>query len=98
MATERRSIDERIAELQEKQKQLKEQEKKLRAQASQQERKKRTKHLIEIGAAVYAALGDSYQDGDVERITAFLKQQDARGNFFTTAMGRTPKPKTEHDK
>ena len=47
MANERRSIDERIAELQEKQKQLKEQEKKLRAKQSQEERKKLTKRLIE---------------------------------------------------
>ena len=39
MATEKRSIDERILELQEKQKQLKEQEKKLKAKQSQIERR-----------------------------------------------------------
>ena len=92
MATEKRSYEERIAELQEKQKQLKAMEKKLRVQQSQEERKKRTKHLIEIGGAVYSVLGDSYQEGDVEKLIAFLKSQDQRGNYFSSAMGRTKKP------
>ncbi len=93
MAAEKKTYEQRIAELQEKQKQLKEQERKIRAQMSAEERKKRTKHLIEIGGAVYSVLGDSYQEGDVEKLIAFLKQQNQRGNFFTTAMGRSPKPK-----
>lgn len=84
-----KSYEERIAELQEKQKQLKEQEKKIRAQFSAEERKKRTKHLIEIGGAVYSVLGDSFQDGDVEKLIAFLKQQDDRGGYFSKAMGRS---------
>ena len=91
MATEKKSYEERIADLQEKQKQLKAQERKLKAQHSQEERKKRTKHLIEIGGAVYSVLGDSYQEGDVERLIAFLKQQDQRGNYFSSAMGRPKK-------
>ena len=56
---ERKSIDERIAELEEKEKKLKAQKKKLKAQQSQAERKARTKRLIEIGAAVEKALGIS---------------------------------------
>lgn len=88
MSTEKRTLEERIAELQEKQKQLREQEKKLKAKKATEERKKRTKHLIEIGGAVYSVLGDNYQDGDVERLIAFLKQQDQRGNYFSSAMGR----------
>lgn len=92
MATEKKSKQERIAELQEKQKQLKAQERKLKAQISQEERKKRTKYLIEIGGAVYSVLGDSYQEGDVEKLVAFLRQQDQRGNYFSSAMGRTRKP------
>ena len=47
MAT-KKSYEEKLAELQEKQKQLKAQEKKIKAQQSQEERKKRTKHLIEM--------------------------------------------------
>ena len=92
MATEKRSYEERIAELQEKQKQLKAMEKKLRAQQSQEERNKRTKHLIEIGGAVYSVLGGNYQEGDVEKLISFLKSQDQRGNYFSSAMGRNKKP------
>ena len=92
MAKEKRSYEERIAALQEKQKQLKEQEKKLKAQHSKEERKKQTKHLIEIGSAVYSVLGDSYQEGDAERLITFLKQQ---GRFFSSAMGRDVNQKSD---
>ncbi len=77
---------ERLDKLIEKQKQLKEQEKRIRSQISAEERKKRTKHLIEIGGAIYSVLGDSYQDGDVERLIAFLKGQEQRGKYFSKAM------------
>lgn len=77
---------ERPEELVEKQKQLKEQERKIRSQISADERKKRTKHLIEIGGAVYSVLGDSYQDGDVERLISFLRGQEQRGKYFSKAM------------
>ena len=86
MAREKKSINDRITELQEKQKQLKEQEKKLRAQQSQAERKQRTRHLIEVGGVVYKALGRDFVDGDLERLAAFLKTQDNRGGYFTKAM------------
>lgn len=89
MATEKKSYDERIAELQEKQKQLKAIEKKLKSQKAQEERKKRTKHLIEMGGAIYSVLGDNYKEGDVERLIAFLKKQEERGRFFTKAMRET---------
>lgn len=88
MAT-KKSYEEKLAELQEKQKQLKAQARKIKAQQSQEERKKRTKHLIEMGGAIYSVLGDSYQEGDVERLVAFLKKQDERGRFFTKAMRET---------
>lgn len=77
---------ERLEELIEKQKQLKEQERKIRSQISADERKQRTKHLIEIGGAVYSVLGDSYQDGDVERLIDFLQGQEQRGKYFSKAM------------
>lgn len=56
---QRRSVDERIAALEEKEKQLKAQKKKLKAQQSQAERKARTKRLIETGAVLEKALGIS---------------------------------------
>lgn len=83
---EKRTIDERISELQEKQKKLKAEEKKLKAQQSAEKRKVRTKHLIELGGAVLSVLGREYEDGDVDRLIAFLKQQDNRGNYFSKAM------------
>jgi len=86
MATERRSIEERIAELQEKQKQLKEQEKKLKAQASQKERKKRTQLLIKAGGIMSSVLGRDLVESDLERLAAFLKGQESRGNYFSNAM------------
>lgn len=91
MAKEKRTYEERITELQEKQKQLKEQEKKLRAQQAQAERKLRTKHLIEMGAAIYSVLGDEYHDGDKEKLIAFLKEQERRGSYFSAAMSRPRK-------
>lgn len=77
---------ERLEELIEKQKQLKEQERKIRSQISADERKQRTKQLIEIGGAVYSVLGDSYQDGDVERLIDFLQGQEQRGKYFSKAL------------
>lgn len=86
MAGEKRSLDERITELQEKQKQLREQEKRLKAKRSAEERKIRTRHLIEIGGAVYKVLEREYQDGDIERLIAFLNMQNQRGQYFNKAM------------
>lgn len=46
----RKSINEKLAKLEEQKNQLKEKEKRLKAQQKEQERKARTKRLIEIGA------------------------------------------------
>ena len=83
MAAEKRSIDERISELQDKQRQLKEQEKKLRAQQSQAERKARTKRLIEIGATVESVLGNPIEKEDLPKLKNFLEQQ---GQYFSKAF------------
>lgn len=82
-------------ELISKKKQIQEKKKKIIARQKNEERKQRTKHLIEIGGAVYSVLGDSYQEGDVDKLIAFLKLQDQRGNYFSSAMGRNKKPDTE---
>lgn len=86
MSRKKCSLDERIAELQEKQKQLRQQEKILKSKRSAEERKLRTKHLIEIGGAVYKVLGREYQDGDVENLISFLNMQNQRGQYFNKAM------------
>ena len=93
----RRTVDEQLADLEQQAKQLAEKKKKLLAQKSSDERKKRTKRLIELGGAVCKVLnedtaeGDVMNDNDVADLIAFLKKQNDRGNYFTTAMHRTPK-------
>lgn len=82
----KRTIDERLAELQEKQKQLKAQEQQLKAKLSAEKRKKETRQKIILGGAVLSVLGREYQDGDEQRLISFLKSQDMRGNYFSKAM------------
>ncbi len=83
------NLEERIAKLQEKQKQLKAQEKALKARQSQEERKVRTKRLIKIGAAVESVLGRPIEEEDIPNLIAFLHSQEQRGSFFSKAMQRT---------
>ena len=94
MSATRKSKQERLAELQEKQRQLKEQERKLKAQLSQEERKKRTRNLIQLGGAVCKVLnedtveGDTITENDISNLIAFLKNQNTRDDYFTKAMQR----------
>lgn len=88
-----RSIDEKIADLQKRQEQLKAKEKALRAKKSQEERKARTKRLIEVGGAVESVLGSPITKEDLPKLIAFLTQQEERGHFFSKAMGVHPKDK-----
>lgn len=84
---QRKTIDERIAELQEKQAQLKAQEKALKAKQSAEKRKKDTHRKIVIGGAVESVLGVPLEEEDVQLLIAFLKDQEKRGYFFSTALG-----------
>ena len=70
------SIDERLEKLKKQKEELKAKEKKLLAQKASAERKKRTKRLIEVGAAVES----------VPKLINFLEQQEERGNYFSKAM------------
>ena len=82
----KKSIEEQIAELQKKQKELKEMEKKLKARKSKEERAMHTRHMIETGEEIYKILGRDFDEGDIERLAAFLKGQDSRGGYFRKAM------------
>ena len=86
----RRTYDERIEELLKKQEQLKAQERELKKRQSAEERKRRTKRLIEIGAIVESVLGRPTTDDDKERLQAFLRKQETNGKFFTKAMNAQP--------
>ena len=81
-----RTYDERIAELQKKRDQLKEQEKALIKRQNAEERKKRTRRLIELGGIVESVLGRPTTDQDKVRFMYFLKLQEQRGGFFSKAM------------
>ena len=83
------TAEEKLAKLREKQAQLKAQEKKIIAQENAKARKARTKRLIEIGAAAESILGRPFQDNDLQKFLNFLKQQEARGNYYSKAMNNT---------
>lgn len=93
----KKSYEEKLAILEEKEKQLKAQKQKLKTQHSKEERKKRTRYLIELGNAVCKVLnedtveGDRINNDDIDNFIVFLKTQNTRGNYFTKAMNRTPK-------
>ena len=84
MAT--RNYDERIADLQKRQEQLKAQAKALTKRQSEEERKKRTRRLIELGATVESVLERPTTDEDKIRLLNFLKKQESNGKYFTKAM------------
>ena len=77
------SVDEYIASEKEE---LKAKEKKLLAQKASAERKKRTKRLIEVGAAVESVLKQPIEKEDLPKLINFLEQQEERGNYFSKAM------------
>lgn len=81
-----KSFDEKMEELLRKQEQLKAQEKALRQRHSEEERKKRTRRLIELGGIVESVLGRPTTDQDKVRFMYFLKLQERNGGFFSKAM------------
>lgn len=93
---EKRTVEERIAELQKRQEQLKAQEKALKAKQVQAERKARTKRLIEIGGAVESVLGKPIEKQDLPKLISFLKQQEERGQYFSKAMAADPADSKGH--
>lgn len=89
----KKTYEEQLKDLDKKLKEIKEEKKKLQAEHAQNERKKRTKHLIEIGGIVYKVLGREFVDGDDERLAEFLSVQNKKGGYFSRAMNNfTPAP------
>lgn len=87
-----RNYDERIADLQKRQEQLKAQEKALKKRQSADERKKRTKRLIEMGGIIESVLERPVTDDDKIRLLNFLNKQEANGKYFTRAMNTEVAP------
>ncbi|SDW15429.1 Conjugal transfer protein TraD [Lachnospiraceae bacterium KHCPX20] len=90
-----RSYEERLSELQKKQEQLKAQERALKKRQSEDERKRRTRRLIELGGIVESVLGRPTTDDDKLRLMNFLKKQERNGSFFTKAMNEVVPPKEQ---
>ena len=85
----KKSCEEQIAALMQEEAEIKDKLKALRSQKKKEERTQRTKHMIEMGSLIYSILGRSYVDGDVERLAAFLKAQEERGNYFSNSMNKS---------
>lgn len=81
-----RSYDERIEELRKRREQLMARERDLTKRHNAEERKRRTRRLIEIGGITESVLGRPLTDQDKVRFMYFLKLQEQRGGFFSKAM------------
>ena len=81
-----KSYDERLSEIAKKKEQLDAQEKAIKKRQSEDERKKRTRRLIEMGGIVESVLGRATTDDDKIRFMNFLNKQESNGKFFSKAM------------
>ena len=67
-----------------------EKEKKLEAEIKKDNRKARTKHLIEAGAAFFKTLSDlNISEEDAPAVLAFLRQQEASGSWVSKAVAKS---------
>lgn len=86
-----KSYDEKLNEIKKKQEQLQARERELKKRKSEEDRKKHTKRLIELGGIIESVLGRPTTDDDKIRLLNFLKKQESNGKFFTTAMNERNK-------
>jgi hypothetical protein len=91
-----RTYEERIADLQKKQKQLKEQERLLLSKQSKEERKKDARSKILLGSEVVAVLKRygfdvSASELDPSKLSVFLDGQEKRGGYLSSAFGLVKK-------
>lgn len=70
----KKSIDERLAQLQIKQEQLKAQERALKARKSEQDRKNRTRRLITIGATMESVLHYPIEGAELDKLMEDIRQ------------------------
>ncbi len=95
---ERRTTSERIAEVERRKAQLLALEKQLRQREKEENRKARTKRLIEIGAEVESVLGSTIEREDLPKLRSFLMDQEKRGRYFSRAMGKYSEEKAAEEK
>lgn len=94
MAT-KRSFEEQLSDLNEKENQAKEKVNQIKAQKQQllqrqkaKERKQRNHRLILAGAEIERILQRPLEDEDIEKLAAFLENQEQRGKYFSSAMNK----------
>ena len=87
--------DLRIEKLAQELKRYEAQKKQLEKRRNEEERKKRTHRLIEIGAAVESVLGRCIENEEIPKLIAFLNKQESNGKFFSKAMQKEPVTNTE---
>lgn len=95
MSGQRKTYEERMAELEKKEqdslkkaKQYSAQKKALDRQLKEIERKKRTNRLCQIGGAVESVLGCAIETDDIPKLIEFLSKQESNGRFFSKAMNK----------
>lgn len=88
-----RSLEERVYDKQaqlekllEKAKQYQAQIKQLESRKADEDRKKRTHRLIEVGASVEAVLGREIHSEDLPSLIKFLQNLESNGHLFSEAM------------
>ena len=84
-----KSYDEKLEEILKKKAQLEAQEKAIKKRKSEDERKKRTRRLIELGGIVESVLGRDTTEEAKLRFLNFLKKQEVNGKFFSKAMNNS---------
>jgi len=85
----RKTVEEREADLKDLREQIKKMQNKAKEMAKRnkvQERKERTKRLIEIGAVVESVYGKGIEKELLPYLEKFLEGQNERGNYFTKAL------------
>lgn len=85
MATTK-TTEEQLKEIDERIEQMKARKRQIQNRAKAEERKKRTKMLIEIGGTVVKVLGRDIPYEDLPKLYNFLMQQEERGKYFSRAM------------
>ena len=86
MAEMKETAQAKLDKIDEQMKQLKARKKAILARVSQEQRKSRTRKLIQLGGVVAKYLNREIDDTDIEKLDNFLNNQEERGEYFTKAM------------
>jgi hypothetical protein len=104
MTKAKKSYEERMQEMEhreketlEKAKQYAAQRKELQKKHEAENRKKRTHRLCQIGGAVESVLGCAIEEEDIPKLIVFLNRQELNGRFFSKAMAKVENEVIENE-